>query len=84
MTPAIARPPEACGDRPSRTIAAVAAAESVQAKTTMPAIVATESILSSQRSAAGGVRGQTPENDYGGGGGCVGSGENNDTSDCGD
>jgi hypothetical protein len=29
----------------------------------MPAIVATESILSSQRSAAGGVRGQTLEND---------------------
>jgi hypothetical protein len=44
-------------------VAAVAVVESVQAKTMTAAIVAIESILSSQRSAAGGVQGQTPEND---------------------
>jgi hypothetical protein len=55
--------------------------ESAPAKTTTPAIAAIEWILSSQRSAAGGVRRQTPKNDYGG---CGGSSENNDASDCGD
>jgi hypothetical protein len=35
----------------------------------MPVVAAIESILSSQRSAAGGVRGQTTEDDYDGYGG---------------